>query len=162
MAVETFRRSARWPELNFESYIFSIFFCSCFFLLIIIIFLPKVSHINNITAVTTVTSVYCYLCHYCYYCHFSHYCSTTQYCPSCQFHFKLNILHVGTFSVHPVTGGNSTPRVGPTRYFKRFFWLLPRPFRICQSLKYWMRESGVSGIQWALLNLNLKFNLIQR
>ena len=162
MAVETFRRSARWPELNFESYIFSIFFCSCFFLPIIIIFLPKVSHVNNFTAVTTVTSVYCYLCHYCYYCHFSHYCSTTQYCPSCQFHFKLNILHVGTFSVHSVTGGNSTPRVGPTRYFKRFFWLLPTHFRICRSLRYWMRERGVSGIQWALLNLNLKFNLIQR
>ena len=62
----------------------------------------------------------------------------------------LHYSRISMFSrsaAHPVTGGNSTPRVGPTRCFKWFFRLLPRPFRICWSLKYWMRESGVSGIQ---------------
>ena len=52
--------------------------------------------------------------------------------------------------------------ITPNRCFKWFIRLLPRPFRICWSWKYWTRVSWWTSTQKALLNLKLNFNFILR
>ena len=81
--------------------------------------------------------------------------------------FKYKVVElVGRGSVingaypHPVTQGTSTSMSSFTRYFKWLFCLLPRFFRICWPITYYMRVSWWTSNQKALKTPNSNFYFI--